>query len=227
MAIVTRPERATSSRFVDARAERTAQIATRIAIGCAVLVGATAVWWASSAPPAGVTPAPVTPTSDPLARAVHEALAAQPASVDRVLVSALQSELGARESAQAMLDRMSPAAREAHNRDVTNRVGVPEQAARGAAPADQLRQSVHRVVATAPARTDARDTDLVTALRPEIGARENETRTVVVQPSDTLSAIAARAYGDPNKYARIFEANPRVLTSPHQLFIGMVLRVPQ
>ena len=53
-----------------------------------------------------------------------------------------------------------------------------------------------------------------------------EAQYYTVKPGDNLSKISKQYYGDPNKYMKIFEANPRTLTNPHQLYIGMVLRVP-
>lgn len=231
MAIVTSPERITSSQVIDASARRTAQIATQISVICVVFVAAVGTWWATSDPAPALLPNQPRSASDvdPIARAVQDALASPSASAktDQPLVAALQIELARRaqapESAQAMLDRLTPEGREAHNRDVLNRVVVPDRGVPG-----ELRANLQGVVDAAQKATtpDARDKALVTALRPEVATRENETRTVVVQAGDTLSAISMRAYGDPNKYMRIFDANPRVLTSPHQLFIGMVLRVP-
>ena len=53
-----------------------------------------------------------------------------------------------------------------------------------------------------------------------------EGKTYVVRQGDTLWAIAQQLYGDPYKYKRLFEANPRVLAAPEHIFPGQVLRVP-
>jgi nucleoid-associated protein YgaU len=66
----------------------------------------------------------------------------------------------------------------------------------------------------------------VNALNPETKVREAEMRTITVRRGDTLSSIALRAYGDAALYTRIFEANPRVLTSPDHIYPDQVLRVP-
>jgi nucleoid-associated protein YgaU len=47
-----------------------------------------------------------------------------------------------------------------------------------------------------------------------------------VQKGETLSGIAKRLYGDPNKYMRIFEANKPMLKDPDKIYPGQVLRVP-
>jgi len=52
-------------------------------------------------------------------------------------------------------------------------------------------------------------------------------RFVTVKPGDTLSAIAKREYGDPNKYTKIFEANKPLLSSPDKIYPGQVLRIPE
>lgn len=54
-----------------------------------------------------------------------------------------------------------------------------------------------------------------------IGYREH-----VVQPGDTLSAIAAANYGDPNQYLFIVRANPTEIDNPDLIFPGQVLKIP-
>ena len=51
--------------------------------------------------------------------------------------------------------------------------------------------------------------------------------TYTVQPGDTLSAIAARVYGDPAQYQRIFAANRDQLSSPDRIVPGQQLRIPR
>ena len=48
----------------------------------------------------------------------------------------------------------------------------------------------------------------------------------VVEPGDTLWAIATAAYGDGNRYPDIFEANKPMLEDPDKIFPGQVLRIP-
>lgn len=48
----------------------------------------------------------------------------------------------------------------------------------------------------------------------------------VVAPGDTLSSIALKYLGSSTQYARLFEANREVLSSPDALQIGMVLTIP-
>lgn len=218
MAIIDSPERRTSFRVNDPSAQRTARMAARVSIAGAIGVAVLAAWWTTSIVP---PPTPPRATGDPLTRAVEDALAVAAPASDRPFVDALKADMTKRESAESMLERMSPEAREAHARDVQNRVTVPIAG-------DRLRTDVHGLVQAAQkaARPDRRDATFLAALAPEVELRASEMRTVTVQAGDTLSAIALRAYADPNKYMRIYEANPRVLTNPHQLVIGMVLRVP-
>lgn len=49
---------------------------------------------------------------------------------------------------------------------------------------------------------------------------------VIVQPGDSLSIIAQRIYGDPNKWPLIYEANQDLLESPDRLLVGMELSIP-
>jgi len=51
-------------------------------------------------------------------------------------------------------------------------------------------------------------------------------RFVTVKKGDTLSAIAKAAYGDANKYKKIFEANKPMLKHPDKIYPGQVLRIP-
>lgn len=48
----------------------------------------------------------------------------------------------------------------------------------------------------------------------------------VVAPGDTLSSIALKHLGSSTQYARLFEANRDLLSSPDALQIGMVLTIP-
>jgi nucleoid-associated protein YgaU len=48
----------------------------------------------------------------------------------------------------------------------------------------------------------------------------------VVQPGDTLSAIALDVYGDASKWPRIHHANEHVVSDPDLIFPGQVLRIP-
>jgi nucleoid-associated protein YgaU len=47
-----------------------------------------------------------------------------------------------------------------------------------------------------------------------------------VQKGDTLSSISKRAYGNANKYTRIFEANRPLLSHPDKIYPGQALRIP-
>lgn len=51
--------------------------------------------------------------------------------------------------------------------------------------------------------------------------------TYVVQSGDTLSSIAAKVYGSPTKWRKIYEANSEVLPDPSTLEVGQRLRIPE
>ncbi|ADE14947.1 ATPase, P-type (transporting), HAD superfamily, subfamily IC [Nitrosococcus halophilus Nc 4] len=51
-------------------------------------------------------------------------------------------------------------------------------------------------------------------------------KTVTVQPGDTLSQIAARAYGDPTQWPLIYEANRGKIENPNVIIPGMELTLP-
>ena len=51
-------------------------------------------------------------------------------------------------------------------------------------------------------------------------------RIHVVQPGDTLSAIAQTNYGDATQYQRIVRANPLVVSDPNLIFPGQELKIP-
>jgi nucleoid-associated protein YgaU len=56
---------------------------------------------------------------------------------------------------------------------------------------------------------------------------EPEARYYTVEKGDTLSKISKKEYGDPNRYAIIFEANKPMLTHPDKIYPGQVLRIPE
>ncbi|MDF7819114.1 peptidoglycan-binding protein LysM [Runella sp. MFBS21] len=67
---------------------------------------------------------------------------------------------------------------------------------------------------------EAVDNNLVVATP----APEAQYHTVV--EGDWLSKIAAKYYGDPQKYNIIFEANRPMLSHPDKIYPGQVLRIP-
>ncbi len=54
----------------------------------------------------------------------------------------------------------------------------------------------------------------------------SDSEMYVVEPGDTLWAIATAAYGDGNRYPDIFEANKPMLSDPDKIYPGQVLRIP-
>lgn len=51
-------------------------------------------------------------------------------------------------------------------------------------------------------------------------------KTVTVQGGDSLSIIAERVYGDPDKWRLIYEANQDKIKNPNQLLVGTKLTIP-
>jgi len=52
------------------------------------------------------------------------------------------------------------------------------------------------------------------------------TRTYKVVGGDSLSKIAKKIYGDPNRWKEIFEANKDTLKNPDLIHPGQVLKIP-
>jgi nucleoid-associated protein YgaU len=65
-----------------------------------------------------------------------------------------------------------------------------------------------------------------TAAQSDADADEEAVVFYPVEKGETLSAIAKRLYGDPNKYMKIFEANKPMLKDPDKIYPGQVLRIP-
>ncbi len=55
---------------------------------------------------------------------------------------------------------------------------------------------------------------------------DSDSSMYMVEPGDTLWAIATAAYGDGNRYPEIFEANKPMLDDPDKIYPGQVLRIP-
>ena len=51
--------------------------------------------------------------------------------------------------------------------------------------------------------------------------------TYVVVKGDSLSKIAQRAYGNGNKWRKIYEANKDVIKDPDLIYPGQSLRIPE
>lgn len=95
--------------------------------------------------------------------------------------------------------------------------GAPGGGGSATAAVHRVREAVEAVTNRAPAaRADGKTTPV------EAGSGA----TCVVQPGDTLSAIAARVYRDRSQWKWIYDANRAVLPSPEKLRAGQTLRVP-
>jgi nucleoid-associated protein YgaU len=51
-------------------------------------------------------------------------------------------------------------------------------------------------------------------------------RQYTIQEGDTLSTIAKKFYGASSRWKEIYEANKDVLSSPRNLKLGQVLKIP-
>ncbi len=54
-----------------------------------------------------------------------------------------------------------------------------------------------------------------------------KTEYYTIESGDTLSKIADRFYGDPQKYQELFEANREVIQDPDKIYPGQKIRVPK
>ena len=61
---------------------------------------------------------------------------------------------------------------------------------------------------------------------PQPAAAQPAVRTHLVQPGETLAAIAAKEYKDRSKWHKIYEANRDVLSTPQSVRAGQTLVVP-
>ena len=55
---------------------------------------------------------------------------------------------------------------------------------------------------------------------------KQNTESYTVKAGDTLSKIAKNQYGDANEWDKIYQANKDILTSPHKIQIGQVIKIP-
>lgn len=81
-----------------------------------------------------------------------------------------------------------------------------------------------------PAIPSAAAPSLLAPAAPQRAAVANPTpaaeRTVTVERGDTLSSIAARVYGNPSQWRRIYDANRNLLRSPGDVRPGQTLILP-
>lgn len=82
--------------------------------------------------------------------------------------------------------------------------------------------SLHKAVTERPAPR----ADVKPPVEPEVPTNWPEEREHVVHNGDTLESLSERYLGDPLRSLEIFELNRDVLTNPHLLPIGAVLRIP-
>jgi nucleoid-associated protein YgaU len=70
----------------------------------------------------------------------------------------------------------------------------------------------------------ARRNEPTEAARAGDGSSEDNGRTYVIQPGDSLASIAQEVYGDPTRWREIARANG--LREPYSLAVGQSLRIP-
>lgn len=115
--------------------------------------------------------------------------------------------------------------------------GAPETV-----PAERLERALLEIEAVRAALTEALQENVMlrrelTAARAEIERLRSErtaalrserraARTYTVRRGDTLGSIAARELGDSGRWREIYNANRDVVSNPHRIKPGMVLRLP-
>lgn len=75
-------------------------------------------------------------------------------------------------------------------------------------------------------RLKARVAALERQLKPEIDAREGRPRVYEVQPGDTLQSVAGKLWGDPSRWAEIYNANAERIKRGGDLQPGQKLVLP-
>ena len=73
---------------------------------------------------------------------------------------------------------------------------------------------------------EGKRTVVMSAARPDAVPKGKRPAFVIVKPGDTLSRIAAKYYGDPLAYPKLFAANRNQLSNAHLLKVGQRLRLP-
>jgi len=92
---------------------------------------------------------------------------------------------------------------------------------RGAAPNQAVKNEIWNAIkAIDPAYADL-TVDLPLDASLPVPARLHEVRS-----GETLSKLAKRYYGDPNKYPKIFDANRDQLSNPDLIKVGQKLKIP-
>ncbi len=84
-------------------------------------------------------------------------------------------------------------------------------------------------VVAPPVITPVTPPAIVETPAPKVEAAEKPAKptTYTVKKGDSLWRIAGRVYGNPFKWPRIYNANKNKLKSPHKIYPGQVLTIPQ
>ena len=91
----------------------------------------------------------------------------------------------------------------------------------------KLYAKLNKIMKKDKTKVKAKSSKYVSNLKKETKVRKNAMRIITVRRGDTLSLIAARAYGDAMKYPKIYAANPDLVKNPNLIYIGQKLRVPK
>ena len=77
-----------------------------------------------------------------------------------------------------------------------------------------------------PARRPEQHAATPPAVEPNRGQPSPRTKEHLIKDGDTLAKLARRYFGNVDDWPAIYEANPKVLKNPHDLRIGLTLRIP-
>ncbi len=91
----------------------------------------------------------------------------------------------------------------------------------------KLYAKLNKIMKKDKTKVKAKSSKYVSNLKKETQVRKNAMRIITVRRGDTLSLIAARAYGDAMMYPKIYAANPDLVKNPNLIYIGQKLRVPK
>ena len=92
---------------------------------------------------------------------------------------------------------------------------------------NQIMTEFNRLVNTENTLNRIRVLERQAAPSAPVAPKTEEETTYVVQPGDTLGALAQRFYGKASLYPKIFEANRDILSNPDLIKVGQKLRIPK
>lgn len=138
----------------------------------------------------------------------------RPSEAIRIIADLKQENAALREQIATLQRSPAPATR-------------PAAAPPAPATARSVRPSVPAAPAPATGATGAPPRATTSLARPAPAPAVSQAQTYTVQPGDTLSVIAAKVYGDPNAWRRIYEANQGLLPDAGSVRPQQVLVIPR